>query len=1314
MIHPALRSIRKAQTSRGVLAAAAVLGVLALILIAIFALQGPSTSTVTPPVPTNAAESGGSSQEPAVILQTEPRPAQPETNNRARELVESNPSEEEPAIEVTEKGEPVEVWTGRVTATVTQEPIAGAKVMLASTESFLSVMGHGERPVALAHAETNTDGHYVIELFEERSGFRGMAMLIAEAEGFATETHIKTTVAIDSEKKGDFQLESGGTLSGWVMDEDDKPVMGAAVGSLSLTQPALGGTSQEHYSAWAESTGSGAFELQGVPLTETVRVPARAEGYMPALSESVKAGTTDLRIILKQGGGVLVGRVLDENGEGVEGIQVAAYPQPNMQSVDMQSMMAGMRTGTTNAEGGFQFTSMMAGQWMIQAMDISSGSGMMGPQRMKMESVTITEGVETEVTISFEAPRIVRGRAIDIATDKGIADVAVSNEAYLTWNPDGSMKELEPSEDRKEVLTDAEGRFELEVPNRGYGMINVFYRTPDGYIPEASHMEGMHYIQIAEDMEEIPEVELRFKKGTVVSGTVLDRDKSTPVPNASIRIRDAGGTQNRMGPKTDAEGRFTFAAEPGREPKMMTKTETGWATGEVVVPANGMPEEVEMILQPFSTISGTISDGRGEPQKAVRVMINIKDWAPQFVQPSMAKTRSDEKGYYFLRNVAGEEVQVTLMMPKESELSAPEPRDVTLKAGEAKEKVDFVLGEGDFIEGVVSDIEDNPIEGAQVSWHIWDGTPQIGRTAVETDEEGYYRIKGLKQGAVVNQISASHPEYQSDSVRNVSLLDGPQNFVLKPKGEIELTAVTESGSAVTNYEYLVYTSAWNQNVNPDAPRGRVRDERGATSLSLNGSGGMRVVVAELDENDQPTGRKGASLFTVPEDGEPVEVEVEIKTGATITGRVIMDDTEDPVSEAVVGVFVQQRNFGPWQQTAVPEVFKHRTTTTDSSGEFAMPDMVVGTYELTATADGYSTMERAEVVVEEDVEPDPVTIRVGRAGTVFGEVLDRERRPMSGIQIQYWEQSRWSDTKTVTNKDGEYRIEDLAPGTYSLTLNSSQHNLSESRSVELASGEEKEENFDFSNTIKLTGTVMIDGEPWNGQPVHFSLQPADSQSSGGNLHHEGNGQYVAYPRPGGWRLNMSTSTGQAGVAEFFELPAEPREQTRDFNITTTSADVYVELPDNVTLENGWVNLQQTSDDNFNSSASFQMSGQQKHIPMLIAGSYRGEFNGSGIKDDNSGIQPSTIQLSGQSETLEIVPGNDNVIVIFAEDADDARSGLALIQEMLNRLGYDSGPIDGIMGPMTRAALRRFQEDNGLEPDGTPTEETVALLEEMSGG
>jgi peptidoglycan hydrolase-like protein with peptidoglycan-binding domain len=50
----------------------------------------------------------------------------------------------------------------------------------------------------------------------------------------------------------------------------------------------------------------------------------------------------------------------------------------------------------------------------------------------------------------------------------------------------------------------------------------------------------------------------------------------------------------------------------------------------------------------------------------------------------------------------------------------------------------------------------------------------------------------------------------------------------------------------------------------------------------------------------------------------------------------------------------------------------------------------------------------------------------------------------------------------------------------------------------------------------------------------------------------------------------------------------------------------------------------------------------------------------------------------------------------------------VQEALKAKGNDPGPIDGRMGPKTRAALKAFQEANGLKATGQLDDQTADKL------
>jgi Putative peptidoglycan binding domain/Transglycosylase SLT domain/LysM domain len=55
----------------------------------------------------------------------------------------------------------------------------------------------------------------------------------------------------------------------------------------------------------------------------------------------------------------------------------------------------------------------------------------------------------------------------------------------------------------------------------------------------------------------------------------------------------------------------------------------------------------------------------------------------------------------------------------------------------------------------------------------------------------------------------------------------------------------------------------------------------------------------------------------------------------------------------------------------------------------------------------------------------------------------------------------------------------------------------------------------------------------------------------------------------------------------------------------------------------------------------------------------------------------------------------------------------VQVALYRHGYYKGSIDGISGPMTKAAIRKFQKDKGLQPDGVVGGRTRAAFGKFGG-
>lgn len=104
---------------------------------------------------------------------------------------------------------------------------------------------------------------------------------------------------------------------------------------------------------------------------------------------------------------------------------------------------------------------------------------------------------------------------------------------------------------------------------------------------------------------------------------------------------------------------------------------------------------------------------------------------------------------------------------------------------------------------------------------------------------------------------------------------------------------------------------------------------------------------------------------------------------------------------------------------------------------------------------------------------------------------------------------------------------------------------------------------------------------------------------------------------------------------------------------------------------------------------------------------------GVEDNRPGTIAASDGQSVPSEVVQQFRGAPlppmNITAVGTElDVTARRDGVAATQRQLQAHGFDPGPVDGVSGPKTKAAVKAFQQANGLVVDGIVGPKTQAAL------
>jgi hypothetical protein len=142
------------------------------------------------------------------------------------------------------------------------------------------------------------------------------------------------------------------------------------------------------------------------------------------------------------------------------------------------------------------------------------------------------------------------------------------------------------------------------------------------------------------------------------------------------------------------------------------------------------------------------------------------------------------------------------------------------------------------------------------------------------------------------------------------------------------------------------------------------------------------------------------------------------SGASIEGRITNSITGEPVG----GVHV--RFLDPRSHVY--------STETDSTGSYRLTGLDDGEYQGEFTRDGFSDSRGNRFSYVSGFVPVRVDAQLKPWAVLRGRVLDEDLKPVAGVPVEKEPNSRGNlDRNTVTNENGEFVFQDMAPGSYTV-------------------------------------------------------------------------------------------------------------------------------------------------------------------------------------------------------------------------------------------------------------------------------------------